>query len=686
MLGRMRKSESSLLPVLVLVTVLALTVTSCSLMSSASSSRKMKKVQEGRMAAAINIPGEDSAPSRFAQIDTTFRDDVDTITVNIDGHEMVLVKAVLDDESGEMVAAQQLRAAVVTARFRNVAERHGKVDLEFQILVPREMQDPQWQLRFHPDMFVLGDSLRLDDVVITGDAYRRTQLRGYQQYERFLLRIVRDSARFVDIRNLDIWIARNIPSLYAFKADSSFVSDSLFESRFGVNEKQAIEHYTDKFALGINEWRKGRRDKMWSHYVKSPIVTEHIRLDTVIRNSDGDFIYNYVQTVHTRRGLRRVDIVLSGEIFQQEKKLYSIPRTEPLTFYISSLSTFVDSRQKYLTRVIERRAEANAAWYVDFRVGSAEVDESLSGNKPQIDNIKDNLRVLIKNETFDLDSITIAAFASPEGSVAANEALSERRARSVEKYFSSFARSIRDSVRMAQGYLISVSEGRGRMSESGMKSAEGPADIRFSSSSGGENWFLLDHLVQTDTVLTPLQKGRYIDICSDVTDLDSREKALRSESFYPRLRDELYPLLRTVQFNFYLHRKGMVKDTVHTTVLDTTYMSGVQALRDRDYEAALERLRPYGDFNTAVAYLSLDRNVSAMTILDSLPRTAKVNYMLAIIYARQGDERNAVQCYLTSCSQDPSFVHRGNLDPEISAIVRKYALDRRPDDDETGDL
>ena len=75
-----------------------------------------------------------------------------------------------------------------------------------------------------------------------------------------------------------------------------------------------------------------------------------------------------------------------------------------------------------------------------------------------------------------------------------------------------------------------------------------------------------------------------------------------------------------------------------------------------------------------------------MTILDSLPRTAKVNYMLAIIYARQGDERNAVQCYLTSCSQDPSFVHRGNLDPEISAIVRKYALDRRPDDDETGDL
>ena len=55
-----------------------------------------------------------------------------------------------------------LQAAVVTARFRNIAERGGKVDLRFQITVPARMRDSRWQLRFYPDMFILGDSLSSD--------------------------------------------------------------------------------------------------------------------------------------------------------------------------------------------------------------------------------------------------------------------------------------------------------------------------------------------------------------------------------------------------------------------------------------------------------------------------------------------------------------------------------------------
>ena len=35
------------------------------------------------------------------------------------------------------------------------------------------MQDGKWQLRFYPDMFILGDSLRLDPVIITGRDYRK---------------------------------------------------------------------------------------------------------------------------------------------------------------------------------------------------------------------------------------------------------------------------------------------------------------------------------------------------------------------------------------------------------------------------------------------------------------------------------------------------------------------------------
>ena len=118
----------------------------------------------------------------------------------------------------------------------------------------------------------------------------------------------------------------------------------------------------------------------------------------------------------------------------------------------------------------------------------------------------------------------------------------------------------------------------------------------------------------------------------------------------------------------------MVKDTVRTTVLDTVYMKGVAALRDRDYPKALEYLRDYKDFNTAIAYVSMDYNASAMAILQKLERTPQVNYMLALLYARNEDDQKAVQCYLDACREDRSYVFRGNLDPEIYTLIQRYGL------------
>lgn len=161
---------------------------------------------------------------------------------------------------------------------------------------------------------------------------------------------------------------------------------------------------------------------------------------------------------------------------------------------------------------------------------------------------------------------------------------------------------------------------------------------------------------------------------------------MRAEPWYAHLTDRYYPRLRTVRFTFALHRKGMVKDTVHTTELDTAYMRGVEAIRDHDYELALTYLAPYQDYNTAVAYVALDRNLSALKILEGMPRTGPVDYMLALLYARQGDERKAVQYYLDACGRDRSYVSRGNLDPEISALIRRYNLHAEPADDDWGDL
>lgn len=651
------------------------------LLSACGTRRKANDVYRRQLTASLQLPRQADYLPEFTDVKAPRRD---TLRVtDLDGREMIIMKAVRDEQSGEMVAAEMLDAAMVTARFRNIAERHGKIDLEFQVLVPPDMQDSRWQLRLHPDMFVLEDSLRLDDVVVTGAGYRRAQLRGYQQYEKFLSRIVNDTLAFVDMRNLEIFIERNIPQVYALKTDTTFVSDDVFESYFGVTEREAIDHYTNKFLVRRNEWRKANRQKMFNKYVKTPIVTDGIRLDTVIRYDNGTFLYNYVQTINTRPKLRKVDVVLSGEIFEQDKQIYTVPRCEPLTFYISSVSAFVDGTERYKTVIVSRNVEANTACNIDFRTGRADIDEKLGENAREIAFIKENLRNLLLNETFELDSVTIAASASPEGSVAANNALTLRRSKAASDFFEKYIRYVRDSVRREDGLFITVGDD---LSEGTLRgTGRARKEIPFLSRPGGEDWAKLDVLVAADSVLTDVQKARYVEL-SAIADPDEREKRMKGESWYRHVLDTHYPRLRTVRFTFALHRKGMVKDTVHTTELDTVYMKGVQAIRDHDYQAALAFLAPYHDYNTAVAYVALDRNLSALEILEPMPRTAQVNYMLALLYARQGDDQSAVQYYLNACGQDRSFISRGNLDPEISALIKRYDLHKEPDDDDWGDL
>lgn len=646
------------------------------LTGACSTQRKLSTVQREQIGASLRLPSEREAPPP-AQVAGIPRRDTLRVT-DLEGREMIIMQAIRDEETGEMVATEQLQAAVVTARFRNVAERHGRIDLEFQVIVPEEMQDSRWQLRLHPDLYLLQDSLRLEDVVITGTDYRKAQLRGYQQYEKFLGRIVTDSMAFVDLRNLEIFLERNIPQVYALKNDTTFVSDEVFASYFGVSEQEAVEHYTNKFLRRRNEWRKMNRERMFRKYVKAPLMTDGIRLDTVLHSPDGTFIYNYIQTITTRPKLRKAEIRLCGEIFEQDRQLYTVPRSDALTFYISSVSAFVDGTERYKTVILSRNLETNTASNIDFRTGRFDIDEKLGNNAREIAFIKENLRNLLLNETYELDSVTIAASASPEGTVAANNQLTYKRSRSAAAYFDSYIHFVRDSVRREDGAIISVSEDG--WDEQVHASKRASQTIRFLSRSGGENWLGLDDFVRVDSVMTEDQKAVYFRL-AEVPDADEREKRMRSESWYKYLTERYYPRLRTVRFTFALHRKGMIKDTVHTTELDSAYMRGVEAIRDHEYETALALLTPYQDFNTAVAYVALDRNASAMAILSRLPRTAPVNYMLALLYARQNDDQNAVQHYLDACGQDRSYVSRGNLDPEISALIRKYDLNNDNSDD-----
>lgn len=644
--------------------ILAYAITAGTLASifSCANTSKIERIRHSRLSANLHLPEQNTELE-----DLTLKEPIqDTLQIEgFDGRKVMIMKAVRDAD-GEMVATDVIRAATVTARFRNVVERRGKVSIEFQIIVPKDMQDKSWQLRFFPTMYILQDSVKLDSVMITGEDYRKAQLRGYDYYNNFLSKIINDDRRFIDIRQLEIFIERNIPALYALKNDSSFVDRNRFESIYGVREKEAVEHYTNKFAKFLNERRKAKKEKMYRKYVKVPIERDGLRLDTVITNVQGDFVFNYIHTFETRPNLRKVHITIDGKIYESNSLLYTMPKSDTLTFYISSLSTFAQDRTKYLTKVIERRAEANADYNIRFRIASSDIDTSEADNNTEIELIKTNLRHLIRNEEYDLDSIVVSATSSPEGSVKYNSSLSESRSRAVSEFFNRYMEKINDSIKAEAGMSIDID---GRIAEK--KNETIP--IRFISKAKAENWEDLARLFAGSSLFNDKDKRIFIEYMN-IPDEDKREAGLKTEGFYQTMKDSLYPSLRKVKFAFFLHRKGMVKDTIHTTIIDSVYMQGVQALKDHDYRKAVALLRPYEDYNTAVAFTACDYNASAIEILERLDKTAEVNYMIALISSRQGNYQKAVEMYLKSCKQNPAYIHRGKLDPEISILIDNYKL------------
>ena len=637
------------------------------LAAGCGSQGKLERLRRQSLAAQMVIADEKELPE-IAMGGEPRRDTM--VVEDPDGNQVLIMRAV-KDENGEMVATDVIQAAKITARFRNVAERSGKVDLNFRIIVPEAMQDRDWQLRFYPDLFVAEDSLRLDPILITGEGYRKAQLKGYEHYRRFLDSIAADSTHFVDRFQLEMFLRRNLPDIYRYKTDSTAVSDAEFRSHFGITEQQALAHYTNQLVVRRNRRKVGRKDEMFRRFVKAPIVTEGLRLDTVIVSPDGDILYDYVQSIHVRPSLRKATVLLSGDIFEEDRRIYRVPRTEPLTFYISSISGLSDDAIRYKTVVTERRVQANTACYIDFEQGRAEIRKETGHNREEMARIEGNLRSLLQHRDFDLDSIVVTASCSPEGSYEHNRRLSMRRSESVSDYFEGFLKHWRDSVRR-NSFHIGLDD---------TYREEAPAEIRMLSRNNPENWTMLDALVREDGILSRKEKEEYAQTAS-VLEPDLREQRLQRLPSYRHIRESLYPRLRTVRFDFHLHRKGLQKDTIHTTVVDTAYMRGLQAIRNREYEQAVTLLRPYKDYNTAVAFCALDYNASALEVLEPMERTDKVLYLLAILYSRRGDDRRAVESYLRACRLNPSFVHRGNLDPEIAGLIRRYGLDREPEEND----
>ena len=606
--------------------------------------RKLAVVKEEGITAAVAAGSLDDV--LVEPFDSTSVADVEVIEVEDLQGNTIIMNAVKDEESGEMVATEQLNEIVVQAKFRHVAERNGMIDLVFEILVPAQLQRNMWQVRFTPYYCYLGDTLEAEKIFVTGEKFRKVQNWEYMMYRNY---------------------SRGV--LSKGEADRKYGLHALaerFAQRYGFDDG-ASEHYRMKLLDKINMHKEGAKERIFNRFVVDPFPEHGVRIDSVLYDKSNDGMrYFYVQTINTKAGLKKVDMVMKGEVYTNGRKLCDLAGTEPITFYISSISSFVDNTERYLKKVVNRDLYLDTQYDVEFYKGKWNVDERLASNGAQLQTMRGNIREILSNEDFVMDSILIASSCSPEGQLKVNEKLSRQRGGSIKELVKQYISHYRDSVRS------SVWE----INEDVEYSAKAEPATEFDSgyikvTEVSEEWGLLRELICRDTVIT--DKGNLLG-CYEIGDLDVREQVLRRHPQAKYIVEELYPKLRRVKLSFKLHRKGMLKDTVHTTELDSVYMSGVEALRDRDYKKAVTLLRPYNCYNTAVAYVCMDYNQSALEVLKTLPRDARRDYMLAVVYSRMGEERLAVEYFLNSVEQDNSMRHRGNLDPEISSLIKKYGI------------
>lgn len=644
-----------------------------------------------------------------AVADTGFRLPRQITWTDDKGKEHIVTEATKDSVTGEYITQMELSEITIVAKSKQVAERNGKINLDFIVTVPGELISNKWQVQLTPVAYKSADTLYLDRIFLSGADFAKMQKKGYMRYQAFMNSIIPDSLylqKLFDEKGYRKALAELEEEYFqAWKheviskerwidwSDKTNARFALFNYRMERN-KQAIAGYNSIleylpayrlrremdgkyipskwkiFAEGNYKIRtrnitpedSASITRRFTDYAKmaenrkrkeqaGEMYEKYVRFPYEAARLDtvikeGDnFVYYYKQELPATENTKKIDLTLDGQILSKDETKTQLPPSDTITYFISSMVQFLDRSPRYKKKIITRKDEVNLRAYVTYKSGATEFSEDIGDNRTEIDKVFETIHGINYTGEFLIDSIRMTATSSPEGSADMNLFLSKGRALALKKY------------------LARRSDDR-----------EG-VDTLFRPCWTGEDWNRLHGLVLADDSLE--NKSYLLRIMKETDNPDNREYALRKYSAdYKRIREKHYPLLRGVEFKFHLHRRNMLQDTVVMPVIDTTYMHAVKMIEDRQYRQALAILDVSypDDYNTAVCLMSLGYDKRALEIMTEQTDTSDRNYLLAILYSRLKREEDALKMYVKSCDQDASKIWRGRLDPEINKLIVTYNL------------
>lgn len=376
--------------------------------------------------------------------------------------------------------------------------------------------------------------------------------------------------------------------------------------------------------------------RAFQRIVKYPYL-RRARFDSIIQRPS-HISYYYSQEIPADQTSHKMLITLRGVVEALDGTHYELPASDTLTYYVSSMLSLLDTATRYKIRIVEKYATVQERDDIHFRSDETELIDTLDDNRFQLDRMDRLMQRLFRQKEFYIDSVTLTASASPEGSYRHNTALAQAR-----------AHALRDYLRAKHGRCIDTLVRIGTLAE---------------------NWVELASQIEHDSLIR--HRKQIIRIIASEHDPDRREERIREvyPEDYRYIREKIYPHLRSVIIRYDLRRVGMIKDTIHTLEIDSCYMQGLNLLRQRKYADAISFLNAYSDLNTAIALLSLGYDQKALQTLDTLEQSATVEYLSAIACIRLGLKERAHRHYTTACDMNERMKFRGNLDPEIGELLK----------------
>lgn len=663
-----------------------------------SSTRKLHKLKPTGQIALPNRSGSELDRGQVEKI----------ITENSAGNqEKGPVKGTYTAQ-GDLLGEVELSEIQIVAPSKRVAERSGKVLIEFLVDVPEALFRKDFQLALFPRLTGPDSVAELRPVVLNGNEFRSKQQKQYHAYEKYVQSLEQNarqgrekflnrrmffrylerkslmrekengrrlkaySARLLSDRRLrerDLLfgnppdrVPREFTPLpfsgllsllpYAQKTRKELLSEALRTGNgpaleHGLTAGDSLHAYNlfwDKRKFESNAKKIARLDNTFGKIVEYPVY-ENAYLDTVVNR--GRHKINYLYSLDAGESSPKMFLSLDGAVTAIDGSTYHFKARDTLTYFVSSMTTFIDRSPRFKRHITLRRVQAGMSVNLLFPAGKTDVIDTLSGNKRELERLKGFYRDLTGNADLIVDSIVILAGSSPEGPWQLNDRLSRERASKAADFLADHFPENTELRQLSRPYSLS------------------------------ENWVLLDTLLEGDTLLEHTHRKEIRELIASHADPDEREHAIRQRhpSAYKILKDVYYPGLRSISFRFHLHRAGFARDTVYTDEPDLEYARGIELLENRKYKEALSILQDYADANTALAHMSLGHDTQALAILAAQKSTADVDYMLAILNLRMGNPDEALRYYQRSCESDPSKVFRGNLDPEIQKLKALFNID-----------